>query len=103
MLSLYPGRDALRILWGPNHLHQLSGAVTTPLFRHLGLSSWHSVDGAIVKKLKFGAMGHIASLALQIGVIGGVIFAAVRWYRSPARLRRKSLADKHKLDGELLV
>lgn len=48
MHALFPGRNDLRILWGPNRLHHLSGAVTTPLFQHLGLSSWHSFDGVVI-------------------------------------------------------
>jgi hypothetical protein len=54
MLSLFPGRDSLRILWGPNGMHQLSGVVVTPLFKHLGMSSWHSFDGAIITLFKPG-------------------------------------------------
>src|ERR1700753_3913768 len=78
MLSLSPGRDSLRILWGPNNMHQLSGAVTTPLFRHLGLSSWHSVDGAIVHMFKFGPGGRLlmgglrpVAVAAGVGLLGG--------------------------------
>ena len=48
MHALFPKRDDVRILWGPNRLHQLSGAVTTPLFQHLGMSSWHSFDGVML-------------------------------------------------------
>jgi inositol phosphorylceramide mannosyltransferase catalytic subunit len=105
MLSLYPGRNALRILWGPNNLHQLSGAVTTPLFRHLGLSSWHSVDGAIVHFFKFGPAGHILVVTLRLTLVGIVVLgAAILWHRLPARMRRRRIMlDKKKVDDEQLV
>lgn len=103
MLSLYPGRDALHILWGPNALHQLSGAVTTPLFRHLGLSSWHSIDGAIVYMFKFGPGGHILAIALRLLLMAAIVFTLLKWYRSPERIRRKMLLEKQKVDDELLL
>jgi hypothetical protein len=54
MQALFPGRKDLRIIWGPNRLHQLSGAVTTPLFRHLGMSSWHNHDSSFIMLFKPG-------------------------------------------------
>ncbi|KAF2670396.1 putative glycosyl transferase [Microthyrium microscopicum] len=51
MQSIFPQRDSLRVLWGPNNLHRLSGAVTTPIFRHLGMSSWHAADGGVIISL----------------------------------------------------
>ncbi|KAJ6436899.1 glycosyltransferase family 32 protein [Purpureocillium lavendulum] len=39
-------RTALKILPGP--MHSLNGRVTTPIFDHLGSSSWHSYDGRLM-------------------------------------------------------
>ncbi|KAB8246989.1 hypothetical protein BDV35DRAFT_404644 [Aspergillus flavus] len=47
-----PNRTSLRILSGPpNHpnMHMLNGFVDTPLFRHLGTSSWHANDALFVR------------------------------------------------------
>ncbi|KAL6859552.1 putative glycosyl transferase [Trichoderma novae-zelandiae] len=44
-----PGRGALKILPGP--MHSLNGRVTTPLFEHLGSSSWHSYDARLITAL----------------------------------------------------
>ena len=37
-------------------MHRLNGNVTTPLFKHLGSSSWHSWDAAIVKAFKHSSL-----------------------------------------------
>jgi hypothetical protein len=107
MLSIYPTRDIddMHILWGPNRLHQLSGAVTTPLFRHLGLSSWHSADGAIVHFFKFGPAGHVLALAVRLGVITTVLYIAIRcwrWYRSPSHPSRRRSMEKLKLEEAMV-
>jgi len=44
-------RTDLRVLCGPGNLHHLSGNVSTPIFNHLGSSSWHSYDAAAIKFL----------------------------------------------------
>lgn len=55
-------RTNLRVLWGPNRLHQLNGNASTPIFHHLGSSSWHSYDAAffntIGKPGKWGSEIH---------------------------------------------
>jgi hypothetical protein len=94
MLSLFPGRDKLRVLWGPNDMHQLSGAVTTPLFRHLGMSSWHSFDGALIAVFK---PGHILSITdrrtyYRVGVLALVLLALWTWRR--ARRSRRARAGE---------
>jgi hypothetical protein len=91
MLSLFPGRDELHILWGPNGMHQLSGAVTTPLFRHLGMSSWHSFDGAIWAVF---TPGHVLSITngRTYYRLGGFVLMLVGldvWRRWARRRRRR--------------
>jgi len=39
-------RTQLKILPGP--MHSLNGRVTTPIFEHLGSSSWHSYDARLI-------------------------------------------------------
>ncbi|KIN05910.1 glycosyltransferase family 32 protein, partial [Oidiodendron maius Zn] len=52
--TLQKNRSDLRILTGskdaPN-IHRLNGDVVTPLFHHLGASSWHSFDAALIVSL----------------------------------------------------
>ncbi|KAH6603646.1 glycosyltransferase [Trichoderma cornu-damae] len=42
-------RSELKILPGP--MHSLNGHVTTPIFEHLGSSSWHSYDAKFITSL----------------------------------------------------
>ncbi|OXV05619.1 hypothetical protein Egran_06613 [Elaphomyces granulatus] len=54
LYTLQPHRAALRILAGTNahpRLHMLNGFVETPLFRHLGTSSWHSFDAIFINMI----------------------------------------------------
>ncbi|KAL2128276.1 hypothetical protein VTI74DRAFT_9425 [Chaetomium olivicolor] len=47
-------RSSLKILAGPKHhpkMHRLNGPVSTPIFNHLGSSSWHSYDAAMIVSL----------------------------------------------------
>lgn len=44
-----PDRTDLKILPGP--LHSLNGRVSTPIFDHLGSSSWHSYDAKLIVSL----------------------------------------------------
>lgn len=72
-----PNRGDLKILAGPPDnfkLHTINGPVSTPLFNHLGSSSWHSYDGLIImslgKNLKFIIPGIILSvIALRFCVV----------------------------------
>jgi hypothetical protein len=96
MLSLFPGRDAMHILWGPDGLHQLSGVVHTPLFNHLGMSSWHSFDGAIITLFKPGhALGVIPfGLLLKVVAFSFTIWGMIRFKRRLDRSVAKKRACK---------
>ena len=92
MHALFSPRSDLRILWGPKHLHRLSGAVTTPLFRHLGLSSWHGFDGALLRRFRndtvFTMPLWVFTAALVVSTVGVVIVGCTkysRWKIRPAR------------------
>jgi len=93
MLSLFPSRDSLKILWGPHEMHQLSGRVVTPLFKHLGMSSWHSFDGALVAVFKPGRALSITSTStwIKFGVLALSMTCFTAWYRRRSR-RRNALA-----------
>lgn len=57
IFTLQENRSPLRILGGipgSPRLHMLNGHVDTPLFRHLGSSSWHNFDAALINW-----MGHL--------------------------------------------
>jgi len=104
MQALFPDRANLRILWGPGHMHQLSGAVTTPLFKHYGMSSWHSRDGAIISLFKPGGpMAVMFGVLFSHGllVLGAVTGLAV-WRWRKARRRRKGRWEGEKM-GRLNV
>ncbi|KAJ3137111.1 hypothetical protein HDU90_002282 [Geranomyces variabilis] len=47
--NLHPQRDQLKVLGGLHN--RINGAVTTPLFKHLGSSSWHGGDARLFVKL----------------------------------------------------
>ncbi|GAQ12126.1 mannosyl phosphorylinositol ceramide synthase CSH1 [Aspergillus lentulus] len=53
--TLQSNRSSLRILSGPPdapRMHMLNGQVNTPLFRHLGSSSWHNRDARLISLFK---------------------------------------------------
>ncbi|KAI8818062.1 nucleotide-diphospho-sugar transferase, partial [Fimicolochytrium jonesii] len=47
--NIFPERETLKVLGGQQN--RLSGKVETPLFRHLGASSWHQGDAKLFGKL----------------------------------------------------
>ncbi|KAL2214204.1 glycosyltransferase family 32 protein [Sarocladium strictum] len=63
-------RTELKILPGP--LHSLNGRATTPLFQHLGSSSWHAYDAKLLPKISCYIRGILA-----FGVIATIV-AVVR-------------------------
>ncbi|AEO58225.1 hypothetical protein MYCTH_2305421, partial [Thermothelomyces thermophilus ATCC 42464] len=40
-------------------MHSLHGNVSTPIFNHLGSSSWHSYDAAMIVRLGKGIGSHV--------------------------------------------
>ncbi|WQF79043.1 Putative glycosyltransferase, DXD sugar-binding, nucleotide-diphospho-sugar transferase [Colletotrichum destructivum] len=72
--SLQRNRTAIKVLAGPKgnpNLHRLNGAVSTPLFDHLGSSSWHSFDAAFIVSL--GRLTKHQIFFLSIGNIAIVV------------------------------
>ena len=73
-------------------MHNLNGDVVTPLFHHLGSSSWHSFDGALVVLL---GKPETQMRILFIGIIIGVAVLV---------FKRRSRRDAYDpLDGPVLL
>ncbi|KAM7217580.1 glycosyltransferase [Rhypophila decipiens] len=89
--SLQPNRHELKVLAGtksdPN-MHRLNGQVKTPIFDHLGSSSWHSYDAALI--LSLGKSG--AQWKIPVLLVGGSLVTFVIMRR--IRRRRLSLRGK---------
>ncbi|KAH9208547.1 glycosyltransferase family 32 protein [Leptodontidium sp. 2 PMI_412] len=81
--TLQPNRTDLKILAGPEtnpNLHSLNGNVVTPLFHHLGSSSWHSYDGRLIVSLgKAEVQMGLLFVAIMLGVAA---FLCRKWRRS---------------------
>ncbi|KAK0666524.1 hypothetical protein QBC41DRAFT_358020 [Cercophora samala] len=79
-------RSKLKILGGTKDnkkLHMLSGPVNTPLFKHLGSSSWHSYDAAMIVNLGKSVGGSRWRLPIMFVLAGGFFFLVIR------RIRRR--------------
>ncbi len=79
--TLQASRTDLKILAGPPEnpkLHSLNGDVVTPLFHHLGTSSWHSYDASLIVSL-----GKSTRLRRFLGVCFAicVVMVVVVWVR----------------------
>jgi len=81
-------RDDLRVLTSP--LHALNGAVSTPLFNHLGSSSWHGGDVALLHRLLSWVRGPIGWL-IFLSFVGVGLCAALapRWLLSAVKRNQK--------------
>lgn len=67
--------------------YKLNGHVTTPLFEHLGASSWHREDaamigrlGKVVEEVKVYAAG-MGGCVLAVVAVVAVVVLGVRWAR----------------------
>ncbi|KAE8136327.1 hypothetical protein BDV38DRAFT_272153 [Aspergillus pseudotamarii] len=73
-----PNRTSLRILSGPPdrpNMHMLNGFVDTPLFQHLGTSSWHANDALFVRMVE-GVGRRVLYCILSAVIVGGwVVFS----------------------------
>lgn len=93
--ALQSNRADLRILGGtlesPN-LHRLNGHVITPLFQHLGASSWHSFDAHFIVSMGKLAVP-LAMFGISCGCVLVCIWAGLLQYRL-SRARRASTSAK---------
>ncbi|CAM1505633.1 Fc.00g112700.m01.CDS01 [Cosmosporella sp. VM-42] len=84
---MWPKRADLKILAGPKDnpkLHSINGPVSTPLFNHLGSSSWHSYDGLFITSI--GKYGKWIGLGAVVGLVGILLYTM----RSSRRRRGRS-------------
>ncbi|KAK4667901.1 uncharacterized protein QC764_703680 [Podospora pseudoanserina] len=87
-------RSKLKILGGTKDnkkLHMLSGPVNTPLFKHLGSSSWHSYDAAMIVNLGKSVGGSRWRLPIMFLLACGLFFLVIR------RIRRRRRATSLKV------
>ncbi|KAL2270551.1 hypothetical protein VTJ83DRAFT_2735 [Remersonia thermophila] len=88
-------RAKLKILAGPPDtnptMHHLNGRVSTPLFNHLGSSSWHAYDAAMLVALgKSSAVMRTWAFVPVVGISAlGVAFCVVRRVRKGRRSLRR--------------
>lgn len=70
-------------------MHMLNGYVDTPLFRHLGSSSWHTKDARLILLLKdIDPKIILLASVMVVGVFGSMIWccrSARRRFFSPRR------------------
>jgi len=89
-------RSNLKILAGskglPN-MHRLNGPVSTPLFDHLGSSSWHSYDAAMIVSLSRSGGSWLLFPAAMLCCGVCVSFVLIR--RTRGRSRTRMLREKH--------
>lgn len=90
---LQRNRTEYKVLAGPEDdrgMHSLNGKVATPLFEHLGSSSWHSYDSSLIVLLGESSW----MLPLLIVVSGCIlIFVGGRYGRRVLARLRKSTVD----------
>lgn len=82
-------RSKLKILGGTKDnkkLHMLSGPVNTPLFKHLGSSSWHSYDAAMIVNLGKSVGGSRWRLPIMFLFACGLFFLVIRRIRRRRRV-----------------
>jgi hypothetical protein len=85
--ALQRNRIDLKILAGPKgnrRLHNLNGPVSTPIFNHLGSSSWHSYDAAMIVSL---GKNQGWKLPLVGVAVVGLAFFVIRRVKRRAMLR----------------
>lgn len=96
MHRTYKDQASLRIL---DPSHKLNGHVVTPLFEHLGASSWHKGDAKMILRLgllienlkkssKYTRCGLKACLVLFLFVMTTLVLT--RWYRKSRSIEKKN-------------
>lgn len=96
--TLQKKRSDLRILMGPKdqpNMHRLNGDVVTPLFHHLGASSWHSYDAALIVSLgriDRNTWLRAVGLAVFVSALGVTIWIGM--LRLRLKRRRVSLSGR---------
>lgn len=106
IFTLQENRSSLRILGGITgspRLHMLNGFVDTPLFRHLGSSSWHNFDASLINWV-----GHLQQRSILVGVSFVVSLMLTVYFLTSLRRRRcaakrnRSMADNFDSEGGMI-
>ncbi|GKZ31979.1 hypothetical protein AbraIFM66950_000978 [Aspergillus brasiliensis] len=94
--------STLRVLTGPPEnprMHMLNGLVNTPLFRHLGSSSWHEKDARFIKA--FANMDQrVVFGSILITLVGGCWAVSFCVARARARSQREALSQEIEMLGK---
>jgi hypothetical protein len=96
IFTLHKNRTPYRILSGTAEIprmHMLNGYVDTPLFRHLGSSSWHSFDAVLINWLGHRTKGPLVVLIVVTSFVAGSLLAvclAVRYRRRHAPIPNRN-------------
>jgi hypothetical protein len=77
-------------------MHMLNGDVDTPLFRHLGSSSWHSFDASLINWFGHSRKGPVVVLVGATSFIVGSLFAV----RLACRYRKRFASMVYLVDRE---
>ncbi|KAJ3036774.1 hypothetical protein HDV00_002386 [Rhizophlyctis rosea] len=86
--------EEIKILGGQRN--KLSGRVVTPLFRHLGASSWHEDDAKVFTNLgkvfkEVGSVfGEMGGVVLSVVLVLGVFVGVMAWWRRMCGRRAKA-------------
>ncbi|EED12036.1 mannosyl phosphorylinositol ceramide synthase SUR1, putative [Talaromyces stipitatus ATCC 10500] len=104
IFTLQEHHSTLRILGGipgSPHLHMLNGFAETPLFRHLGSSSWHSFDASLINWLGHLNKGSVIGLTVVSFMTSVIIILCLMCLRRNycSTLRSGSSIDKYCLDS----
>jgi hypothetical protein len=67
--------------------------VSTPLFEHLGSSSWHGYDAALLARI--GRSSRWRTALCVIGVLCGVLLVAIRPFKQMGAIRGKPWYVRH--------
>lgn len=76
-------------------MHRLNGDVVTPLFHHLGASSWHSFDAALIVSLgRIDRNAWMRGVSLVLFVSGLGVVAWMAMLRLRLKRRRASSSGR---------
>ncbi|CAH7668299.1 hypothetical protein BY996DRAFT_6432759 [Phakopsora pachyrhizi] len=87
----------LRILGGAEH--RLRGKVVTPLFRHLGASSWHQGDVQVILRIRDALSHPVANLLVGCGMFTWLM--TWLWLRMSSKGRTRFFWGQHRSNRRL--
>jgi hypothetical protein len=99
LLHPLPGRNFLRIL--DERFHRLNGRVSTPLFHHLGSSSWHGDDArrlkALAQIIRHPSAAAVVAVSrrplVSLSIISVVCFVSIAVFYACRRTSRRRMSS----------